>query len=160
MFLDNQKYCVHRELSIMETICLFPGDLVSACSQCYLHLWKNNCPPKTPIYTYYVLMGAEPKFVTGTNIVEILRATDKQIGFQHLGFSPYEIGSHSLHLGGVMTLHQVHISDNTIKIIGRWRSDAFLVYLQVQVATFRKVVSKTMASVPWFTHQVPTPIPV
>ena len=58
-----------------------------------------------------------------------------------------------------MTLHQVHILDITIKIIGRWRSNDFLIYLQVQVATFKKGVSKAMAAVPWFTHQVPTPIP-
>ena len=55
-----------------------------------------------------------------------------------------------------MTLHQTHISDSTIKIVGRWRSDAFLIYLQGQVATFTKVVSKVMAAVPWFIHQVPT----
>ena len=55
-----------------------------------------------------------------------------------------------------MTLHQTHISDSTIKIVGRWRSDAFLIYLQGQVATFTKRVSKEMVTVPWFTHHVPT----
>ena len=37
-----------------------------------------------------------------------------------------------------MTLYQAHIPNSTIKIIIRWISDAFLVYLQVQVATFTK----------------------
>ena len=37
-----------------------------------------------------------------------------------------------------MTLHQAHVPNSTIKIIGRWRSDAFLIYLQGQVATFTK----------------------
>ena len=45
-----------------------------------------------------------------------------------------------------MTLHQAHIPDSTIKIIGQWRSDAFLIYLQGQVATFTKGVSKAMAA--------------
>ena len=58
-----------------------------------------------------------------------------------------------------MNPHQAHILDSSIKIIGRWRSDAFLIYLQGQVATFTKGVSKAMAAVPWFTHQVPTPVP-
>ena len=105
-------------------------------------------------------MGAAPKSVTGGNIVELLQATAKQIGLQRLGFIPYHIGSHSLRSGGAITIHQGHISDSTIKTIGRWRSDAFLVYFQVQVATFTKGVSKAMAEVPWFTHQVPTPSPV
>ena len=59
-----------------------------------------------------------------------------------------------------MTLHQAHISDSTPKIIGLWSSDAFLIYFQGQVATFTKGISKIMVAVPWFTHQVPTPIPV
>ena len=58
-----------------------------------------------------------------------------------------------------MTLHQAHISYSTIKIIGQWRSDAFLVYFLLKVATFTKVVSKEMVTVPWFMHQVPTPSP-
>ena len=54
-----------------------------------------------------------------------------------------------------MNLHQAHIPDSTIKIIGQWRSDAFLIYLQEQVATFTKGVSKAMAAVPWFIYKVP-----
>ena len=59
-----------------------------------------------------------------------------------------------------MNLHQAYISDITIKIIGRWGLDAFLIYLQGQVARFTRVVSKVMATVPWFTYQLPTPGPV
>ena len=116
-------------------------------------------PPNNPICAYYVSVGAAPKYVTGTNIMDILRDTAKQIGFHWLGFFPYEIGSHSLRSGVAMTLHQAHISDSTIKIIGRCRSDAFLIYFQWQVATFTKGVSKEMAVVPWLPHQVPTPGP-
>ena len=58
-----------------------------------------------------------------------------------------------------MTLHQSRISDSTIKIIGRWWSYAFLIYFRGQVDTFTKGVSKAMAEVPWFMHQVPTPCP-
>ena len=56
-----------------------------------------------------------------------------------------------------MTLNQAHVPDSTIKIMGRWRSDAFLIYLLGKVATFTKGVSKAMAVVPWFIHQGPTP---
>ena len=105
-------------------------------------------PPDTHICAYCVSVGASRKSVTGTNTMELLQATAKQIVFQRLGFFSYEIGSHSLRLGVAMTLHQAHISDSNIKIIGRWMSDALLVYLRVQVATFTKGVSKAMASVP------------
>ena len=53
-----------------------------------------------------------------------------------------------------MTLHQVHIPESTIKIISRWQSDAFLIYLQGQVATFTKGVATAKAKIAWFHHQV------
>ena len=58
-----------------------------------------------------------------------------------------------------MTLHQAYISDSTIKIIERWRSNAFLIYLQGQMATFTKGVSKAIAAVLWFTHHISNPGP-
>jgi hypothetical protein len=76
----------------------------------------------------------------------------KRISFQKLGFYHHEIGLHSLWVGGSMTLHLPGISKHTIKIIGRWRSDTFLIYLQGQMASFIKGVAAAMAHVRWFTH--------
>ena len=61
----------------MEATGLLHGDPVPDCARRYLHLWNNNAPPNTPICTYYVSMGAAPKSMTGTNILEILWATAK-----------------------------------------------------------------------------------
>ena len=97
-------------------------------------------------------MGVFPKIVTSTNIVSLLRLHAANLGSQRLGFYPQKIGSHSLSLGGGMTLHQVHIPDSTINIVGRWRSFAFLIYLQGQVVTFTKGVSTAMAKIAWFHH--------
>ena len=123
-------------------------DPVTAAARRYLHLRLHDAPPDTPICAYYVALGAAQKLVTGSNIVFHLRAPARKIEFQRLGFHAHEMGSHSLRSGGAMTLHQSHVSDSTIKIIGRWRSDAFLIYLQGQVANFTKGVSKTMEAVP------------
>ena len=135
------------------------GYPVTAAARRYLHLHHHDVPPDTPIFTCYVAPGTAQKSVTGSNIVFHLRATARKIVFQRLGFHAHEIGSHFLRSGGAMTLHQAHVPNSTIKIIGRWRSDSFLVYLQVQEATFTKGVSKAMAAVPWFIHQVPNPCP-
>ena len=114
----------------MEATGLPHWDPVTAAARRYLHLRLHDDPPDTPICAYYVAPGAAQKLVMGSNIVFHLGATARKIGFQRLGFHAYEIGSHSLRSGGAMTLHQAHVSDRTIKIIGRWRSDAFLIYLQ------------------------------
>ena len=58
-----------------------------------------------------------------------------------------------------MTLHLAGVSEHTIKIIGRWRSDAFLIYLQGQIASFTKGVAAAMAKVQWFKHTTPSPQP-
>ena len=133
------------------------GDPVTAAARRYLNLRLHDAPPDTHSCTYYVAPGSAKKSVTGSNIVFYLHATARKIGFQRLGFHAHEISSHSLRSGSAMTLHQAHVPSSTIKIVGTWRSDAFLIYLQGQVATFTKGVSKAMAAVPWFIHQVPTP---
>ena len=48
-----------------------------------------------------------------------------------------------------MTLHQAGVKDSTIKVIGRWKSDAFLIYLQGQVISFTKGVAFAMKEVMW-----------
>ena len=58
-----------------------------------------------------------------------------------------------------MTLHLAGILEHTIKIIGRWQSDASLIYLQGQVSSFTTGVAATMANVQWFTHTAPSPMP-
>ena len=87
MFLNTQKNCVRRESSTMEATGLLHGYPVPACARRYLHIWRNNVPPDTPICAYYVSVGAAPKYLTGSNIVDLLRARAKQIGFQWLGFT-------------------------------------------------------------------------
>ena len=51
-----------------------------------------------------------------------------------------------------MTLYLTGIKKHTIKIIGRWCSDSFLIYLQGQVASFTTVVASAISLVPWFRH--------
>ena len=49
-----------------------------------------------------------------------------------------------------MNLHQANIPNNTTKIIVRWRSYAFLVYLKGQEAKFPQRVATSMATTAWF----------
>ena len=150
LFLDTQKNSVRGESSTMEATGLTNGDPVVAAAHRYLHLRRHNAPPETPICTYYT--QAIPCSVNSRQVTALLRATATKIGFHALGFYPHEIGTHSLRSGGAMTLHLANISDSTIKIVGRWRSDAFLIYLQGQIATFTKGVAAAMAKVQWFRH--------
>ena len=68
-------------------------------------------------------------FISGSAVVAFIRLWAGKLGHRRLGFHPNEVDSHSLRSGGVMTLHQTGVADSTIKVIGRWKSNAFLIYL-------------------------------
>ena len=159
LFLDTQKNCVRGESTSMESTGLDHGDAVTAAARRFLHLRSHDADLDTPLCTYYTTPGGPPSSVSSRHITATLRIEAKKIGFQKLGFYPHEIGSHSLRSGGAMTLHLAGVSEHTIKIIGRWRSDAFLIYLQGQIASFTKGVAAAMAKVQWFKHTTPSPQP-
>jgi hypothetical protein len=54
-------------------------------------------------------------------------------GFTTFGFHPHEIGNRSLRSGAAMSLFLMDHSPAKIMILGRWSSDAFLVYIRPQV---------------------------
>ena len=141
----------------MEATNLEHGNPVSAAARRLLHLHQHNVDTDTTIYSYFPATGAFPRSMTSTNIVSLPRLHAAKLGSQRLGFYPHKIRSHSLCSGGSMTLHQAHIPGSTIKIIGQWHSDDFLISLQGWVATFTKGVATAMAKISWFYHQVAPP---
>ena len=152
LFLDTQKNSVRGESTTMERTGIPFGDPVVAAGHRFLHLRQHGASPDTPICSYFTPSNSTPSSITGRDITSSLRQCAAKIGYLKLGAHPHEIGSHSLRSGGAMTLHLAGESDSTIKIIGRWRTDAFLTYLQGQVATFTKGVASAMSRVLWFHH--------
>ena len=139
--MDTQKNYVSGESISVDISRLLFGCPVVACTCCFLHLRDNNADLDTPICVYFDRRGAAGKSATSTHLVSHLWLWDANIVFAKLGFHPHEIVSHSLRSGSAMTLNQSSQSYSTIKVVVRWYSDTFLVYLQGQVATFAKCVS-------------------
>ena len=150
----HQKNGVHRESTSMEATGLQHGDAIRASACRFIHLHSNGTAPDTPIYTYYPSHDSIPSSISSRHITTTLRITTQKLGFQKLGFFPHKIGYHSLRSGGAMTLHLAGVLEHTIKIIGRWQSDAFLIYLQGQITTFTQGVAAAMAKVRWFKHTI------
>ena len=136
----------------MENIYLPYGCPVMVCTRRFLHLSDHGADLNTPMCVYFERKGAEGKSVTSNHFVALLKLWADKTGFARLGFHPHEIVSQSLLLGVAMTMHQGGQSDITIKVIGRWRSDAFLVYFQGQVDILAKSISVSMKQVVWFTR--------
>jgi hypothetical protein len=89
--------------------------------------------------------------ITNTYILNILRNTCYSFGGKAtFGFDPHEIGNKSIRSGAAMALFINDISTAKIMILGRWSSDAFLVYIRPQVLEWTNNMSREMIAVDSF----------
>ena len=103
---------------------------VEATVQRVRHLRQHDATPDTPLGTYYLPNGRS-KTVTSDNITTTLRFSLQHFGTT-LGLIPSEISARSLRAAGAMALLCAHVDHDTIRLIGRWRSDEMLHYLHAQ----------------------------
>ena len=90
--------------------------------------------------------------ITGNDVVQSLRAAAHAIGEPSLGFKISDIGTHSIRSGAAMAMYLDEVPVYTIMLIGRWSSDAFLLYIRKQVEQFSQNVSSRMIRNLDFTH--------
>lgn len=115
---------------------------VAATAQRVQHLREHNAAPDTPLGTYYNPTGIS-KTVTSDNITVTLRFSLQTFG-QTLGINPSDISARSLRAAGAMALLCAHVDHDTIRLIGRWRSDEMLRYLHAQAQPVMHDFSRRM----------------
>ena len=83
--------------------------------------------------------------ITSTMIRNYLRSTCTILGGRAtFGFDATELGTKSLRSGAAMSLFLMNHSVHKIMILGRWSSDAFLVYIRPQVLEWTTNMSSDM----------------
>jgi hypothetical protein len=92
------------------------------------HLRLHHAPADTPLCTYFTNHSF---YVTASDITSTLRSAVVAIG-PALGFAPTDISARSLRAAGAMALLCANVDPNTIRMLGRWRSDEMLRYLHLQ----------------------------
>ena len=75
-----------------------------------------------------------------------LKAMVKLLAGSYLGFTYKYVSVRSLQAAGAMALLCSGVENDTISLIGRWRSDEMLRYLQVQYEPIMTNFSKLMIS--------------
>jgi hypothetical protein len=105
------------------------------------HLKEHLAPPTTPLCTYH--RDGAPSYVTATDITTTLKASVTALGPQ-LGFAASEVSARSLRAAGAMALLCAHVDTDTIRLLGRWRSDVMLRYLTVQAQPVMRDFSRRM----------------
>jgi hypothetical protein len=102
---------------------------VQATIRCVIHLRHNKAPISTPIASYY----SARKRITlkSKDITDDLRLAAIATTHQ-TGILPTDISARSLRAGGAMALLNGKIDHDTIRMLGRWHSDAIMRYLHLQ----------------------------
>ncbi len=98
--------------------------------------------PKWPVYTYF--NGTKFSHLASDEYSIDIKAAVDTIGFETLGFTRNDVGTHSNRAGGAMMMYLAKVPHYTIMMIGRWNSLAFLTYIEKQVMQFSEGVSKSM----------------
>ena len=123
--------------AIVQRVLSIPGSTIDSPVNL---VWSNN----------------EIKEIPSTLILSDLRSTVEIMGREVLGYLAEDIGTHSLRSGCAMALHLAELPEYTIKLIGRWKSDAFLVYIRPQIKEFSCGVTYKMIQVKPF-YTIPAP---
>ena len=106
--------------------------------------------PDTPVNVF--MSNNKRHMVSSTDAMKSIRAAAIRYGENKLGFKHTEIGTHSLRSGAAMAMYLDEVPVYTIMLIGRWSSDAFLLYIRRQVEQFSHNVSSRMIQNMDFTH--------
>jgi hypothetical protein len=112
----------------------------------------RNAGPSTKINSIYSGSQDLVTLITSDFVRDRLRYTCKTYGGRAtFSFDSHEIGNKSIRSGVAMALFLQNISSNRIMILGRWDSEAFLVYIRPQVLEWTNNMSKSMIAIDSFT---------
>ena len=61
-----------------------------------------------------------------------------------VGFTPDDVSARSMRAGGAMAILMSRVGTDTIRLVGRWRSNVMLRYLHTTAKTFTEGVASRM----------------
>ena len=94
-----------------------------------IHLRSHQATPGTVLATYF--HNNRTYKVQAKDVTAVLRESARVLGPQY-NFSEQDVSARSLRAGGAMALFNSNVDSDTIRLIGRWQSDAMLRYLHLQ----------------------------
>ena len=85
----------------------------------YLHIWR---PASGPLF----------QLSDGSEILRDYFIKQITSAFKFIGLDPKCYKSHNFRIGGALFYAEIGFSDSQIRLMGRWRSDAFKRYIRSQ----------------------------
>ena len=90
-----------------------------------------------------VFKGNKWSTICSAEITAALRSATTIIVTQ-VGFTPDDVSARSMQAGGDMALLMARVDTYTIRLVGRWRSNAMIRYLHTTVQTFTEGLAARM----------------
>jgi hypothetical protein len=120
------------------------------------HLRLHQATADTPLHTY--LHFAQQAHVTAADLTASLRRAAGVL-LPVLGIPPQEITARSLRAGGAMAMLCARVDTDTIRLIGRWRSDEMIRYLHLQALPHTRAIAQDMVRHGAFTFRAGQELP-
>ena len=117
--------------------------IVMAAATRIRHMVQHKQKDESFLFQYVENNGA-PSQLSAKVALDILRCSLAQTNYEEFGISLDRVGLHSIRASSAMALHLNGHETHVIQNLGRWASDAFLSYLQLQVEQFNHNLSKSM----------------
>ena len=116
------------------------------------HIMSHGGTHSTKIFNVRTPMFTLWQHVKADQISTLLKWAAGEHGLYTRGYTPEDVSSHSLRAGGAMALFLNGASTITIRKMGRWRSDTFLMYIHEQISAFNAGLSVKMCREIAFHH--------
>ena len=108
-----------------------------------IHLRDHQAPPITPLATYF--HRNTPTELCASDISTALKRAVTYLG-PSLGFTAKQVSARSMRASGAMALYHSKVDALTIRLIGRWNSDAMMEYLHLQSEPAMRGFSEKMVN--------------
>ena len=128
---------------------------VHALAQRCISIRQAGGTASTPLCTYS--RGARRSTLSSNDLTAVLRSSANALS--GLGFAAPDINARSLRVGGAMALLCGKVDADTIRLVGRWKSDAMFRYLHAQALPLIRDLASTMLTHGNFTLLPGTDVP-
>ena len=148
-FSDVSVDCIHNPRVIKLRLKASKTDPFRKGVDVVLGRTHTEACPVTALLAYLALRGNNPgclfRFVDGRPLTKQRFVQKIREALLASGFNPSQFAGHSFRIGAATTAADCGISDSTIKMLGRWESAAFQVYIRTprdRLASFSAVLGR------------------
>ena len=109
-------------------------------------IMANTANPNTGISTYFPRTKYVSRELTAADVNRAIKHAVTALRLETNGLTPAQVGSHSLRAGGAMAMYLNGVPHDTIRKMGRWASDTFLMYVHEQISAVSEGVAIKMSN--------------